>query len=68
MDNDECKIPCVGLFADVKKLAPKYDRNIKHLVFLERYKAYKRYFETASGEYFHFKSLQVPGAPVGAKN
>ena len=52
MDNDECKIPCVGLFADVKKLAPKYDRNIKHLVFLERYKAYKRHFEPNSGKYF----------------
>ena len=63
MDFEECKIPCAGLFADVKKLAPNDDRNIKHLIFLERYKAYKRYFEPISGKYF-----KAPQETVKAKS
>ena len=49
IDTKLCLVPCKGLFADVKKLPPKNVQDEQDELFLERYKNYKRFFESSDG-------------------
>ena len=42
-------MPCQGIFADVKKSAPENITAENPEIFLERYKSFKKFFETSEG-------------------
>ena len=56
VDTTECKIPCRGIYADVKKLPTEHSKDESHLIFMERYKKYKRFFEPNPG-YTQFRNV-----------
>ena len=50
LDTSKCKLPCEGIFASVRKfptLNVKQDES--HLIFVEGYKKFKRFFEKSQG-------------------
>ena len=46
-----CQMPCQGIFADVKKSAHENITAENPEIFLERYKSFKKFFETSEGTY-----------------
>ena len=56
IDTDQCLSPCEGIFVDVKRDDPEKINNTEYDIFLQKYKNYKKFFETSEGkdvEYFN---------------
>ena len=50
-DISNCLLPCEGVFASVQKFPIIEDHDDEsHLIFVEGYKRYKRFFETTQGK------------------
>ena len=43
-----CKMPCVGIFADIWEVDSRRKENLS---FLESYQNYKKFYETTEGKY-----------------
>ena len=61
-------MPCQGIFADVKKSAPENITAENPEIFLERYKSFKKFFETSEGmiiiPYKYWRELNVSAPAV----
>ena len=56
IDTDQCLSPCEGIFVDVKRDDTEKINNTEYDIFLQKYKNYKKFFETSEGkdvEYFN---------------
>ena len=50
IDTDRCLTPCEGIFVDVKRDDPEKINNTEYDIFLQKYKNYKKFFETSEGK------------------
>ena len=59
IDPDLCLVPCEGIFADVKVLPPKNVTSERDKMFLQRYKNYKKFYESSDSRHLKLIVLKV---------
>ena len=59
IDPDLCLVPCEGIFADVKVLPSKNVTSERDKMFLQRYKNYKKFYESSESKHSNFTVLKI---------
>ena len=59
IDPDLCLVPCEGIFADVKVQPAKNVTSERDKIFLQRYKNYKKFYESSDSRHLKLIVLKV---------
>ena len=59
IDPDLCLVPCEGIFADVKVQPARNVKSERDKIFLQRYKNYKKFYESSESKHSKFTVLKV---------